>query len=642
MMKRQFVLLLCFFMSAVIAKAQYTSENAKAIKLYNEAKNHFTFQRFDDAEKRLLQAIKKDESFVEAYYLLAGVYRQKNLLEEDLSLLEKCAQINGERYPMTFFFWATEMLDLGRYNGAYEQLALLKKKEHLFKASQKDQINYYLKKSKFGLDQVNSPVAFEPKNMGANINTENDDYHPALTADETMFVVTSNVPTQSQAYGKILQEDFFISFKSTDTSWTKREEFGDPLNTPRNEGTLSMTADGSMFFFSACDRPKGFGSCDIYYTERIGTKWRSPKNLGQPVNTRYWEAQPSVTADGRTIYFVSNRPGGYGGSDIWVTSLNQFGEWTEPRNLGSIINTKKAENNPFIHADNHTFYFCSEGHVGMGGSDIFVTRKNTESDWDEPVNLGYPINTFADETGIIVSAQGQKAYFASDAYGGFGGLDIYEFSLPKTVQPQAVSYVTGVVYDRKTGKSVSSVIELVDIETSELVAQSFSDPMTGRYLVILPAGRKYVFNASKSGYLFYSESFNVPAQQEDALEMDIPLSPIASGERMVLNNVFFDTDSYHLKNESKIELDRLIFFMRQNPKVEIEIGGHTDDRGNRMANATLSENRAKAVFDYIVSENIDPDRMTYKGYGSEQPVVENTSEENRAQNRRTEIKIVAH
>ncbi len=621
--------------------AQYTTNNSKAAKLYAEANNHLTFQRLDDAEKSVKSAIKKDPTFVEAYYMLAGIYRMKNLPDEALAVLENCANLNGRQYIMSSYYWATELLDLGYYAKAAEQLDLLRKNKNLLRDSQRELVEYYYQQSLFGMRQLDHPVPFDPQNMGANINTVDDDYHPALNADESVFILTTNLPTTSEAFGNTLQEDFFMS-KKNDSIRSPRESMGAPLNTIRNEGTMSMTADGSMFFFSACDRPDGLGSCDIYYSEKIGNNWTTPKNLNRPINTRYWEAQPSVSADGRTLYFVSNRPGGLGSSDIWMSTINDFGEWTTPRNVGDKINSSKAENNPFIHADNNTLYFSSEGHLGMGGSDIYVIRKNADKEWGNPVNFGYPINTSAQENGIAVSAQGNTAYFASNKEGGFGGLDIYSFQLNPGVQPQRVSYVSGSVTDAITGKNISAVLDLIDLQTSELMARSFSDPVNGSYLVVLPAGHKYVFNVAKSGYLFYSEKFNIPTDQEEAQVMNIALTPIMVGSKMVLNNVFFDTDSYLIKSESKIELDKLISFMRQNQRVVIEIGGHTDDRGNISANKTLSENRAKAVYDYLVSQMIDSKRMLYKGYGMEMPVQPNDTDENRAINRRTEVTIISN
>lgn len=640
-MIQKYLLSLLLSLLSLTVGAQYTTNNSKAAKLYAEANNHLTFQRLDEAEKSIKSAIKKDPTFVEAYYMLAGIYRMKNLPDDALAVLENCANLNGKQYIMSYYYWATELLDLGYYAKAAEQLELLRKNKNLLRDSQRELVEYYYQQSLFGMRQLDHPVPFDPQNMGPNINTVDNDYHPALNADESVFILTTNLPTTSEAFGNTLQEDFFMS-KKNDSIWSPRESMGAPLNTIRNEGTMSMTADGSMFFFSACDRPDGLGSCDIYYSEKIGNNWTSPKNLNRPINTRYWEAQPSVSADGRTLFFVSNRPGGLGSSDIWMSTINDFGEWTTPRNVGEKINTPKAENNPFIHADNNTLYFSSEGHLGMGGSDIYVIRKNADKEWGDPVNFGYPINTCSQENGIIVSAQGNTAYFASNKDGGFGGLDIYSFHLNPGVQPQRVSYVSGSVTDANTGKNISAVLDLIDLQTSELMARSFSDPVNGSYLVVLPAGHKYVFNVAKAGYLFYSEKFDIPADQEEAQEMNIALTPIMVGSKMVLNNVFFDTDSYVIKSESKIELDKLISFMRQNQRVVIEIGGHTDDRGNKSANKTLSENRAKAVYDYLVSQMIDSKRMLYKGYGMEMPVLPNDTDENRAINRRTEVTIISN
>ncbi|MCD6556038.1 MAG: OmpA family protein, partial [Bacteroidales bacterium] len=424
---------------------------------------------------------------------------------------------------------------------------------------------------------------------------------------------------------------------------------GKPLNTRGNEGAQSISADGKLLFFTSCEYAKGksahgktYGSCDIWLSHKIGSKWSKPKNLGHQVNSKYWESQPSFSADGKTLYFASNRPGGKGKIDIWKTEMQKDSTWNQPVNLGDNVNTPGEDQSPFIHYDNKTLYFSSTGHSGMGKSDLFFTKKDKTGHWQKPVNLGYPINTFEEEISLTINAKGNKAFFASSKNSEFGGLDIYTFDLPVNDRPEQVTYIEGIVYDKETTDKLYSRIKLINLKTNKEVAVTSSDQLTGKYLICLPAGADYAFNVSKTGYLFFSENFSFE-NTEDTLKtyhFDIPLSPIKKGKKTILKNIFFDTDSYTLKAESETELQNLLQFLKNNPAVRIEIGGHTDNTGSEAHNKQLSENRAKSVYNYLIENGIGKNRLIYKGYGSTFPIDNNKTEEGKQNNRRTEFKIL--
>jgi outer membrane protein OmpA-like peptidoglycan-associated protein len=360
------------------------------------------------------------------------------------------------------------------------------------------------------------------------------------------------------------------------------------------------------------------------------------------VNLESWDSQPCFSADGQTLYFASARLGGEGGSDIWSTRFIQDKGWTSPVNAGKQINTNQEEMAPFIHADGMSMYFSSKGHTGMGGFDLYFSRRDSTGNWMKPENLGWPVNTEADEINMVVSTNGKGAYLSSDLEDGYGGYDIYRFDLPVEFAPQKVSYLEGYVYDAETKKAVGAEIELFDLASGELSVRCASDPDKGYYIAALPGGKNYALNISKEGYLFYSENFNLEVTEilEEAVQKDVYLKPIKAGESFVLNNIFFDTDEYTLKDISLVELYKLNAFLVRNQGVNIMICGHTDDVGTAEYNQTLSENRAKSVFSFLVEHGITVSRLKFKGFGKSEPVAGNDTEEGRAENRRTEILIL--
>lgn len=426
------------------------------------------------------------------------------------------------------------------------------------------------------------------------------------------------------------------------------------VNTLGNEGAPSLSADGEIMFFASCmeitgdygsqDR-KGYGSCDIFYAQKINGKWTKPRNAGPVINTKNWETQPSFSSDGKTLYFIRGMVTreGIKNPDIYSSTIGEDGKFTEPVRLPSQINTEEEEESVFIHPDNQTLYFSSRGRPGMGGLDIYMSKKQADGSWGEAVNLGYPINTARDENSLLVDANGKLAYFASEREGGFGGLDIYQFELPENRRPEKITYVKGLTYNAKTKAPVEAFFELIDLETQQSVTNAYSNS-AGEFLVTLTSNHNYLVNVSKPGFLFYSDNFslkNKVADYNKPYQLQIPLQPIDTGI-IELKNIFFDVNKWDLKAESKAELQKIIAFLKANPTLKIEFSGHTDNSGDKAFNKTLSNNRAKAIYDYVIEKGgIPASNLSYKGYGDTKPKAPNDTPENKAKNRRTELKVLS-
>ena len=317
-----------------------------------------------------------------------------------------------------------------------------------------------------------------------------------------------------------------------------------------------------------------------------------------------------------------------------------MGEWGVPVNMGPMINTPSREGSPFLSADGKTLYFSSYGHPGYGGSDIFVSVYENGK-WTEPKNMGAPLNSSKDDRNFTIGGTGEMGYFASERDGGLGMSDLYSVKIPESMRPQPTVIVSGIVNDVKTSKPIESWVLVEDINTSEMIAISKSNSLTGKYLVVLPSGRDYSVSANKEGYLFYSKKFDVPkGTQYKEITQNIPLTPIEKGAKVVLNNIFFETGKAILDNESQLELNKVIKLMKSNPTMKVELGGHTDNVGDDLVNMKLSHDRALSVRDFLVKGGIDPTRLMAKGYGKTMPVASNDTPEGRQANRRTEFIVI--
>ena len=623
-----------------IDKSNLSTKNTRAANFYERAARYYDVKNYEVAKRDLLDVIKQDPQFIEAWMLLGDVNYDLREYESSRDAYKKAIEINPDFFVGNWYNLARAELMIGDYNSA--KIHLEKYLNSKIPEATRTRAQAYLKSASFADSLVKNPVPFDPKNLGDSVNTIYHEYFPTLTLDEQTLIITRRLPRNKETLGiNQEEEDFFMSNK-VNNKWKYAQNLGEPINTSGNEGAQAISPDGKYLYYTACNRSDGLGACDLYVAERRGNSWGIPRNMGPKVNSSAWDSQPTISFDGNTIYFASSRSGGQGKIDIWKTTKDKNGIWQQAENLGNVINTPEQDITPFIHSDDQTLYFASEGHSGLGGLDIFYSRKSEDGNWATPVNIGYPINTYKDENSMIINAAGNTAFFASDRPEGLGGLDIYQFELYEAARPLAVSYVKGKVTDAQTNRKIEADIEIADLKTGEIILTSKSDKITGEYLIALPPGKDYVFNAAKPEYLFHSENFSIAEKPgSKAYEIDIELMPIKAGNTVVLRNIFFETDKYDLKKESQVELNKLKQFLIANQDLKIEISGHTDSTGDKKYNQVLSEKRAKSVYDYLINEGIAGERLNFKGYGDSKPVASNDTEEGKAKNRRTAFTIIS-
>jgi outer membrane protein OmpA-like peptidoglycan-associated protein len=477
------------------------------------------------------------------------------------------------------------------------------------------------------------------KNLGPGINTAFNDYAPVVSADEGTLIFTSRRDNTTGG-GKANEdnewyEDLYMSIKS-DTVWTTAVNMGPTINTATHDASIGISPDGQELFIY-----RNSGGGDIFISNLTGTVWSAPKPLGSTINTPYWEPSASTTSDENIIFFTSNKKGGFGGRDIYMTRKLPNGEFGPAVNLGPKINTRYDEDCPFIHPDGKTLYFSSKGHKSMGGFDIFSCTIDlaTAAITTEVENIGYPINTADDDVFFVWSVDNKRAYFASEREGGYGEKDIY--MLIREDADADLAVLKGKVISCDTKKPVAATIIVTDLTTQQIVGIYNSNASSGKYTVILPAGKNYGITVEAQGYLFYSKNIDIPKLDHYVEYNDeICLNKLKKGTTIVLRNVFFDVDKATLRKESEDELERLEKILKLNPDIKVEIAGHTDSDGSDDHNNKLSEARAKTVVDYLITKGVNKDMLKWKGYGESQPQMPNDSPENKQLNRRTEIKIL--
>jgi outer membrane protein OmpA-like peptidoglycan-associated protein len=467
-------------------------------------------------------------------------------------------------------------------------------------------------------------------------------------------------------------EDIWISERKMGV-WTTPKNAGTPLNTTTNDATVGLSGDGSILYAFTADN-----GGDIAYAKLKGNNWTKKENMGKAINTEYHETSGSLSSDGKTFYFVSDRDnpgtnGKTGNHDIYFSTLDEKGKWTPAQNLGYPVNSPYDEISVFIHPNGTSLYFSSNGHNTMGGYDVFKSEF-VNGQWTQPENMGYPVNTVGDDLFFKMSASERHGFFSSQREGGYGKQDLYQITFLGTEKPPmymaedrliayleksqnvvsmekraktsiAVTLLKGVVMDAATQAPLLATIEITDNELGQSVATFETNSATGRYLVSLPSGKNYGVAVKADGYLFYSENIDIRNAEEAEYQeiiKDIPLNKIEVGAKVVLRNIFFETNKSTLTDQSVTELERLVSLLTESPNLRIEVSGHTDNTGSAQTNKRLSESRAKAVVDYLVKHGVATGRMTYVGYGSEQPIESNDTPEGRAVNRRSEFKILGN
>ncbi|MDX2284029.1 MAG: OmpA family protein [Bacteroidia bacterium] len=648
-MKLRLILTACLLGWIALASAQpakpadYGIKSKKALALYQEGQRLAAVRDRSGAVSLYKAAIDLEPEFAHAHFewgVNAWVIQK---YEEAAEHLRKAYELNGAAFRGIEYYLGESLFLTGDYAGAAPVLEAFVS-GGIGRQEEQQRAARDLRHARFAAEAVQRPVDFSPRNLGGAVNTQRHEYLPQLTADNQMLLFTSPRPESVGGYIPSMRdysEDFYYAVWQ-DTGWSEARNLGGPINTPDNEGAGSLTQDGRMLFFAACERSDGLGSCDLYVSERSGDRWSAPRNLGPAVNSRSWESQPCLSADGRTLYFCSARPGGLGGHDIWHSRLVD-GEWTEAQPLPAPVNSPGNEYSPFIHADGHTLYFSSDYHPGFGRRDLFLSRRDEAGAWSEPQNLGYPLNTVSDEGNIFLAASGRKALINSDRPGGLGLTDLYEFETDPGIRPDPATFLRGLVRDSISRRPLEAVIQLVDVERGDTIRQLPSDAVTGRFLMSLPLERNYAAFVSAPGYFFASKRFSLKgAGQETFFDLTIDLQPIRKGIQVVLNNLFFESGRFELQETSRPELETLLGFLQDNPRLRIEIQGHTDNVGSEQDNQLLSARRAEAVRSWLVERGIEAARITAAGYGESRPVADNETEAGRAQNRRTEFKVLAN
>lgn len=673
MMKYISTLLFVLVTITLSAQMSYSTKNKKAIKLFEEARKIPNEEmdpsthgpNFRGGLKKAEEAISKDENFWEAH-LLAGEYAEYIFdYETAITHFKRAIEIKPDHLygGGTYFYLANLQQAVGDYDAAVKNATIFVKYPNA-NVNLVDKAYKILADCEFAKNSIAHPVDFNPINIGPGINTKYPEYFPTITVDGKTILFTRRIPDSRVAGPEKEQEDFYVSQLSDKYIWMEAVPMPKNINTVNNEGAPTISADGRSLVFVACpnnivdggygEGRTGRGSCDLFITQRLGKTWTDPENLPGYVNSGHWETQPSLSSDGRTLYFIRGLRGmeGRSDSDIYVAYKDDKGIWGKPYRLPDYINTPANEESVLIHPDGKTLYFASRGHVGMGGSDLYMCRLQSDGTWSQPENLGYPINTRYDENSLMVSPDGNIAFFASDREGGYGDLDIYYFQLPEHLKPTKTVYFEGIVYNKNDKSPIPGHFSLVDLETGEEVIVSDADKVSGEFMVSLPVNHAYALSVEYPGYTMFTQNFNmVVAENQEAVHMDVPMIPIKNTIDVTeLKNVFFDLNKATLRKESFIELNKFVGFLKDNPELKVEIRGHTDTRGDDEDNMILSSNRAKSVYDYVISQGVDKERLSHKGFGESMPKISDAqieamssdSEKEAAhqQNRRTEYKIV--
>lgn len=631
-MKYLFLIITFFLLQTSFSQSSLSSNNKKAVDAYEKGVQALKDRNIEKAFSEFEEAIERDKLFSESYFQLGRLYEQNRQFGNAILNYEKA--VNAQEKTSVTEIAAQQVGQLYLKKGEYQKaLMFLEKGIGAVTPSNQKRYKTRIDNCKFALEAVNKPLIINPLELPKSVNKFQSQYFPVMTADRETLIFTGN---------QDLDENLYVA-SIKDKIWTEPISISDKINTKENEGTATISADGRTLVFTSCGGKKGFGSCDLFISYKQGDNWTSPQNLGQSVNSPEWESQPSLSADGRTLYFVSDRKGSLGKRDIWVSKLDSTNMWAKATNLGNPINTIEDDLSPFIHANGKTLFFASEGHIGMGGLDLYFTE-NRQSKWLKPENLGYPLNTFEDQVALFITADGKKAYYSleRDQEDKYRRAKIVEIEVPESLQAKfkATSFLKGVVYDATTKQKLQADIELISLKNNELLGKISSDSQTGTYISVLASGGDYAVFVSKKGYFFKSLNFDFSDKIGLDKILDIPLEPIKKEAKEILNNIFFDTAKWDLKSESTVELDKLVALLKSNPDLPIEISGHTDDVGKDADNLLLSQKRARSVVDYLAQKGVNVLKIKAEGYGKIRPYLPNNSDENRKLNRRIEVKFL--
>lgn len=639
-MKRSVVVLFCFlWVSALSAQIVNSSaceptadKNAK--KAWDKAEKTAGTEKL----KALGEVISEYPDFYEAIFSQGMQLAKMEKYPQALARFEKVYALCPDYSPYTWFYIGSIYYGAEKYAEALPFLEKVARYDGDLKLADKDyeEAKAMVKAAKTTLSITSKQVEFHPVPVN-DICTVQDEYTAILSPDNEYLYFIRKVPDSRSRVG---YREVFTESRNNNWVFDRGQELPPPFNMANNNGAASITADNKTMYFVICQNNE-YKACDIWYSERKPSGWTTmspiPGNLN--IGTE-WDSQPSISFDGKEMIFVSDRPGGYGGSDLYSSKKMPDGTWSAGRNLGPVINTDKNELTPFLHSDSKTLYFSSKGHNSLGGYDIFYSRQAPDGSWTKPQNIGSPINTENDEISFFVSLDGKRGFFSSDKLKGPGGKDVFMFFLHEEAKPQQVKLVKGEIRsDVNVPKNAE--VEIKNLRTKEIQKVDV-DKNDGKYVAIVDAKEDYVMTLKKEGMAFSSQLIEKDAPVENGVvKADLEMKKIETGKAYNINNINFATNSFELGSKPKAVLEGFSDFLKTNPSIRVAIQGHTDDVGDDAANLALSENRARAVYEYLVSTGIGAARLSYKGYGETKPVSDNTSEAGRAKNRRTEFLILS-
>jgi outer membrane protein OmpA-like peptidoglycan-associated protein/tetratricopeptide (TPR) repeat protein len=659
-MKRLFILFTCLFLSIHIYCQENNclsitkSKQQEQLEIAINKINHGINSKFVESQKLyfseatdILRSLNDKEEYpiVNYYLALTYIYKPDNNFTLAEQYLKKVIDACPDDIPEAYFH-------LGKLayttNQKCDAINYFKK----FLTYQGDfdtlfaEAKMLMKWSEEICKLINNPVPFNPR-LVKGISSQLDDYLVSLSPDnEIAYYTRKTKDYQISGYKSepAFQEKFYFSYRISDNVFDNGKEMPYPFNRNENEGGATITGNNKELIYTVCKMvtsPRQYYNCDLYSSKNIKGYWTDIVPLERVNRPDTWESMPSVTADGKELYFVSNRSGGVGGYDIYKSIKDENGEWSEPINIGKPINTSGDEKSPFIHTDTRTLYFSSNGRPGIGGYDIYYVKLNDNNEKTDVKNIGYPINTENDEVGFIVSIDGKYGYFSSNNIKNesLGGMDFYYFSLYNEAKPEEVILVKGNLKSEDTTKPIKATVQIKSLESKRVTFIPVDED--GDYVASLLKNEDYLLTIKgedivyQSTYVAAKDSITAPV-----IKLEMEVQPIEVGMHYRLHNIYFAFNSADILSSSQKVLDEFIVFLNDHPTMTISIEGHTDNVGSDEFNLILSENRAKAVYNYLVNNGIDANRLQYKGFGKTNPIATNETEEGRAMNRRTEFVIL--
>ncbi|MFT5883912.1 MAG: outer membrane protein OmpA-like peptidoglycan-associated protein/Tfp pilus assembly protein PilF [Arcticibacterium sp.] len=626
-MKSKITLVLLFSLNSILS----FSQDKRAQNFFVRGQDAFLHKDYSQANLFLNKAIERYPEYGMAYYLMGQMSYASRDLVSAKKYYQKLIELEPENptYVLAYTFLGNDFLKQNKYA---EAKAFLEKALTKIRGGTPNyrQIERQIKNCSFALEILKNPLDIEPSEMPAVLNFKDKQYFPVFTADGQSIYFTA------RNNGQASDEDIFISQLEAG-KWTYPKSLSENINTNYNEGTCTISADGKTMVFTSCEGREGLGGCDLFISKLTDLGWSIPENMGEKVNSPNWDSQASLSSDGRMLVFCSDRYGGEGEKDLYVSELDEMYEWTKARNLGKVINTPKDEVSPFLHANGTSIFFASRGHSGLGGFDLFMTNREKKS-FTRPLNLGYPINDGSDQFALVISADGKQAYFSKELG---DKVRLYQFDLPKELMEkfEPTFYLKGHVVDAKTKFPLAARIQLINLSTKDVVSTFTANKGSGEYLAVLPFDGNFGLYIEHENYFFKSLSFSFDSKEKKSnKELPIELERIDKNKIDVLRNIYFDEASWELKPESLVELSKLADFLWKNSSLKVEISGHTDNVGDGQSNLSLSQKRAQSVVQYLINEGLNSGNFTAKGFGEDYPVADNESEEGRSKNRRIEIR----